>query len=200
MARFAAGELITAGGMTVKNVAGYDLTKLMVGQRGSLGTIMTVTVRTYRRPVAGVMAQFAAEVALAGELIPSELRPRWMVLNPAGLWCGYLGDEASISYYQGMLKNRGAVSVRRWSVEEDAAWRAENFRGNHRMAAPPAEIFEAVKRKGLNEWAADAAFGVIVTDEEVDVPSISSEQTELLRRVKEAFDPQGKLPAIPTGW
>src|SRR5512146_1415712 len=28
------GELVTAGGRTVKNVAGYDLSKFMVGQRG----------------------------------------------------------------------------------------------------------------------------------------------------------------------
>ena len=33
------GELITAGGRTVKNVAGYDLTKFMVGQHGVFGTL-----------------------------------------------------------------------------------------------------------------------------------------------------------------
>src|SRR5688500_14037026 len=31
------GDLITAGGRTVKNVAGYDLTKFMVGHRGVFG-------------------------------------------------------------------------------------------------------------------------------------------------------------------
>ena len=43
-------DLITAGGRTVKNVAGYDLTKFMVGQRGVFGRLVTVTTRTYRRP------------------------------------------------------------------------------------------------------------------------------------------------------
>ena len=37
------GELITAGGRTVKNVAGYDLTKFMVGQRGVFGRLLTLT-------------------------------------------------------------------------------------------------------------------------------------------------------------
>src|SRR5690348_7683925 len=35
------GQLITAGGKTVKNVAGYDLTKFMVGQRGIFGRLVT---------------------------------------------------------------------------------------------------------------------------------------------------------------
>jgi len=40
------GELITAGGRTVKNVAGYDLTKFMVGQGWLFGRIVTITTRT----------------------------------------------------------------------------------------------------------------------------------------------------------
>src|SRR5690349_18029344 len=44
------GELITAGGRTVKNVAGYDLTKFMVGQNGAFGRLVTITARTYLRP------------------------------------------------------------------------------------------------------------------------------------------------------
>src|SRR5688572_30963415 len=57
-----AGELITAGGRTVKNVAGYDLTKVMVGQPGVFGRVVTITVRTYRKPEAALLATFAPDV------------------------------------------------------------------------------------------------------------------------------------------
>src|SRR5437763_17122438 len=52
------GELITAGGRTVKNVAGYDLTKFMVGQRGIFGELLTLTTRTYKRPQGAILAAF----------------------------------------------------------------------------------------------------------------------------------------------
>ena len=51
----AAGTLITAGGPTVKNVTGFDLCRLLVGARGTLGFIGDVILRT--RPIA-VAAQW----------------------------------------------------------------------------------------------------------------------------------------------
>src|SRR4051812_25752197 len=54
------GELITAGGRAVKNVAGYDLSKFMVGQRGIFGRLVTLTTRTYRRPTDALLARFGA--------------------------------------------------------------------------------------------------------------------------------------------
>src|SRR6478735_6813685 len=53
------GELISAGGRTVKNVAGYDLTKFMVGQRGVFGTLVSITTRTYKLPAGAILATFA---------------------------------------------------------------------------------------------------------------------------------------------
>jgi glycolate oxidase FAD binding subunit len=44
------GELVKAGGRVVKNVAGYDLMKLMTGAYGSLGVIAQVTFRLYPLP------------------------------------------------------------------------------------------------------------------------------------------------------
>ena len=41
------GEVATAGGRVVKNVAGYDLTKLMTGSYGSLGILSELTFRLY---------------------------------------------------------------------------------------------------------------------------------------------------------
>jgi glycolate oxidase FAD binding subunit len=44
------GKLVKAGGRVVKNVAGYDLMKLLTGSFGSLGVISQVTFRVYPLP------------------------------------------------------------------------------------------------------------------------------------------------------
>ncbi|MEE9212850.1 MAG: FAD-binding oxidoreductase [Phycisphaeraceae bacterium] len=44
------GRDIHVGGRTVKNVAGYDVTKLIVGSLGELGIIYEATLRTYAVP------------------------------------------------------------------------------------------------------------------------------------------------------
>lgn len=44
------GEIVRAGGKVVKNVAGFDLTRLLTGSWGTLGAITEATVRLYARP------------------------------------------------------------------------------------------------------------------------------------------------------
>ncbi|MBE9062594.1 FAD-binding oxidoreductase [cf. Phormidesmis sp. LEGE 11477] len=70
------GKLARAGGRVVKNVAGYDLMKLMTGGYGTLGVLSELTFRLY--PVQAVsrslvligtveaIAQTAAEIRLSG--------------------------------------------------------------------------------------------------------------------------------------
>src|SRR5215213_323741 len=79
------GELISAGGRTVKNVAGYDLTKFMVGQRGVFGKLVTITTRVYKRPAGAVLATFPPEPKLVHLLLPSPQRPQWTLLTPDAL-------------------------------------------------------------------------------------------------------------------
>jgi len=44
------GEIVKAGGRVVKNVAGYDLMKLLTGSFGTLGVVASVTFRLYPLP------------------------------------------------------------------------------------------------------------------------------------------------------
>ena len=44
------GEIVRAGGKVVKNVAGFDLSRLLTGSWGTLGVITEVTLRLYARP------------------------------------------------------------------------------------------------------------------------------------------------------
>ena len=44
------GEAVRAGGKVVKNVAGFDLSRLMTGSWGSLGVITEITMRLYAVP------------------------------------------------------------------------------------------------------------------------------------------------------
>lgn len=46
------GEIVRAGGKVVKNVAGFDLSRLLTGSWGSLGVITEVTLRLYALPEA----------------------------------------------------------------------------------------------------------------------------------------------------
>lgn len=44
------GQVVRAGGKVVKNVAGFDLSRLLTGSWGTLGVITEVTLRLYARP------------------------------------------------------------------------------------------------------------------------------------------------------
>lgn len=44
------GKVLRLGGKVMKNVAGFDLVKLMVGSRGTLGVVISASVRLFPRP------------------------------------------------------------------------------------------------------------------------------------------------------
>lgn len=46
----AAGVIVTAGGPTVKNVSGFDLCRVLVGSKGTLGVFGDIIIRTRVRP------------------------------------------------------------------------------------------------------------------------------------------------------
>ncbi|HET8999089.1 MAG TPA: FAD-binding oxidoreductase [bacterium] len=85
------GEVIKAGGKVVKNVAGYDLTKLFIGSLGSVGVIVEATFKISPAPgegqtiLVGVPDRAAAH-ALTTAVMQSYLLPASLVAaNPHAL-------------------------------------------------------------------------------------------------------------------
>jgi hypothetical protein len=164
-------ELITAGGVPIKNVAGYDLPKLMVGQGGVFGKLITVTTRTYRRPAGALVASFPADLDFIPRLLPTENRPHWAVMTADGLQLGYLGDQRELQYYKDSVRAIDAADVRTLTLPQDVELRAQLWRTGglwgdfpwvFRATVPPMRIQDFAKSARLKNWVADPAFGVVL--------------------------------------
>ncbi len=77
------GDVVRAGGKVVKNVAGFDLSRLLTGSWGTLGVITEVTVRLYARP----RSDRTFVVPLTGSLVEqaSVIQAMYVALSPFAL-------------------------------------------------------------------------------------------------------------------
>ena len=94
------GETIRAGGRVVKNVAGFDLSRLLTGSWGTLGVITEATLRLYARPA--VDRTFVIDLggpekqvtAILRAIVTSPLSPYALVLlNAAAARAAGLGES-----------------------------------------------------------------------------------------------------------
>lgn len=67
------GQLVKAGGRVVKNVAGYDLMKLLTGSYGTLGIITQVTFRVYPLPQASQTVVITGEATAIAQALQALL-------------------------------------------------------------------------------------------------------------------------------
>ncbi len=116
------GQKISTGGKVVKNVAGYDMTRLMIGSAGTLGLITEVICRVMtipeRRTAIGAEGTLSACSALAGKLITSQLSPVFVAAIPAireddevnsGSWKLMTGFEGFEKIVAEQLKRTGMM-------------------------------------------------------------------------------------------
>ncbi|MBL8501291.1 MAG: glycolate oxidase subunit GlcE [Nitrosomonas sp.] len=61
------GEDLHFGGQVMKNVAGYDVSRLMAGSMGTLGVLLEVSLKVLPKPVAGLTLGMAMDEAAAIE-------------------------------------------------------------------------------------------------------------------------------------
>ncbi len=93
------GQALRFGGQVIKNVAGYDVSRLMVGSLGTLGVITEVSLKVLPRPVAEISLQFEVSEAQAIETM--------------NRWAGQPLPLSATSWHAGLLSVRlsGAQSA-----------------------------------------------------------------------------------------
>jgi len=90
----AQGRIISTGGKVVKNVAGYDMTRLMIGSNGAMGMICEITWRISTMPelcrAVSAKGDLKACFDAALKLMKSNLFPAFIAAVPAGDMSGQL--------------------------------------------------------------------------------------------------------------
>jgi len=126
------GELVKAGGRVVKNVAGYDLMKLLTGSFGTLGAIAQLTFRLYPLPENSqtvVLIGAAEMVATARmKLLSSTFTPAIADLislgldrEGLGLAVRFDGIEASVTAQSNQLIELGKALNLKGEILTDSA-------------------------------------------------------------------------------
>jgi glycolate oxidase FAD binding subunit len=126
------GVIARGGGKVVKNVAGFDLPKLMVGSLGTLGGIVTATFRVFPKPAdtRSAIARTSPDSAFVATVLDD------LSLEPIAV-AYYPSEGATVLTFAGLAA----------SVEEQLAQLA-------RLAATPAIALEHADAAALARFAA----------------------------------------------
>ena len=167
------GTIAKAGGKVVKNVAGYDLSKLFTGSLGTLGVIATCNFRLHPKPEAArtvavelgdtLSAGQAAQAIVHAQLVPSAVELHWseeqklLSILIEGIPPGVEAQAETASY---LLKGFGEVRTLSDEEVEDLGPLDPPGVGDEEVAiqvsAPPAEltgvldsVLGATERRGV---------------------------------------------------
>ncbi len=151
------GTIAKAGGKVVKNVAGYDLSKLFTGSLGTLGIIATCNFRLHPKPETArtvavelgdtLSAGQAAQAIVHAQLVPSAVELHWsedqklLSVLIEGIPSGVEAQAETASY---LLKGFGEVRTLSDEEVEDLGPLDPPGVGDEEVAiqisAPPAEL------------------------------------------------------------
>lgn len=158
------GAVVKGGGKVVKNVAGYDLTKLYIGSLGTLGIIVEATLKLRPRPevdravVVGFSERGRAVAAVAA-LVASDLLPHSLELVEGGR--PGLFERTALAARSGVGLLLGFDGI-----PEGVAWQLEEAR--RLCLESGAETFEPLEAERQEAaWGFVRDFGRVAFDDAV---------------------------------
>ncbi len=168
----AAGDIVKAGGPTVKNVSGFDLCRLLVGSYGTLGFVGDVILRTRPR---SRFEQWFATNADPFETFARLYRPTSVLWDGTTTWVLLEGDPRDVDRAAAALHLNPVVGPPelptggRWSV-------------------PPSAVASLT-----GTFVAEVGVGVVHHAEPAPTREVGPAVRDLNGRIKHSFDPTGRL-------
>jgi len=197
------GRLIRAGGKVVKNVAGYDLCKLFVAARGTLGVIVEATFKL--RPLPAVEQFVAVKCASLDEAGSQIERVLDSPVTPVVLDLHHQQDRAQFTVVVGFA---GTCDEVEWQLDraaglgfnesadldyERAFWAEAGL--PHKLSVAPTKLIEVIRSLGDVPFVARSGNGVVFY-RGGPAPPKAKWPTDLFRRAKDAYDPKRVFPEL----
>lgn len=123
------GEVVRGGGKVVKNAAGFDLPKMMVGSLGRLGVLSEVTLKVFPKPIgyrtfkldartfSNALNQISSLMLLPVDVVAVELS------SDRSVFVRVAGDEATTKKLIARIhEHLGISQVEQWGGEEELEW------------------------------------------------------------------------------
>ncbi len=155
----AEGRVFHSGGRVVKNVAGYDLCKLLVGSMGTLAVVTQLTLKLKPLPESSVLIGTSFETladrdAAVGDLLTSQTRPVAIeTLNPRA------ADLIEIQAQAGLPAGASLLIVGFEGPARETDWQTETLR--HELGTRHPNEFSVVRGAEAGRlWTALTEFPV----------------------------------------
>ncbi|HET6794202.1 MAG TPA: FAD-binding protein [Acidimicrobiales bacterium] len=177
----AEGRLVRAGGPVVKNVSGFDLGRLMVGSLGTLGLLGEVVLRT--QPLPPVSRWLRCPGADPARVIAGLYRPASVLWDGTGVWVLLEGRAGDVDDQAGWLSAEGGTEVAGPPEAPSAG----------RRSLPPAEAVAFCRGRPSGTFVVEVGVGTVHLAEPAPHRRPHPSTAGLQRRIKEAFDPEGRL-------
>jgi glycolate oxidase FAD binding subunit len=212
------GQVLQFGGRVIKNVAGFDVSRLMVGALGTLGIILEVSIR--------VVPQFESEITLAFEHESADEHIRWvnrLGSEPYPISASLWYDGHSLLRLSGSGQGVGQASAQLGGEKIESDWsqvkeqRLDFFdraQPLSRISLPPTtpdllpDTSQLIEWGGARRWLCGEADIAAVRDQVAgaggslcafrrhapDVPRfhpLAAGMLTLQRNLKSSFDPAG---------
>ena len=206
------GTVASSGGKVVKNVAGYDLPKLVTGAFGTLGVITRAIFRLHPLPKETQTISFLTVDAMEAQRLVLAIQNSKLVHSALQICCGvemqprvdilFEGTEAGLSAQSAQLKLMAGEAIQDdstsevWNRRHEMFSRTENDGDSFAVAkfttlpaeiAQTAEMIGKIAASGLRWGAVAQATGIGLVRMDGAVPDIAAG----LRRMREWLETRG---------
>ncbi|MFH1834101.1 MAG: FAD-linked oxidase C-terminal domain-containing protein, partial [bacterium] len=191
------GSPVKFGGRTMKNVTGYDMTKLFIGSFGVLGVITEVTYRLLPRPekqalIALPLDSLVQAEGIVTQIFGSHLEPLALEVVSAGF--ARLVGGAALTGLADPVRDDGSLLLAAFAGHPSAVARSV-AEVRERSAISSGVILEDVEAESLFEDLADA--GATATDPDSLVTARATVPIGQVWGLARAAESQGGAAGLP---